>query len=148
MYRHKASGLEVFLVHPGGPFWTNKDLGSWSIPKGLLGPGEDPLAAARREFTEETGFPASGNFLALSPLEQPGGKVIHAWAFAGDGDPALVRSNTFEMEWPKNSGTMRQFSEIDRAAWFTLDVARQKILPGQSGFLDQLYALVGSSSAA
>ena len=133
LYRHASDGLEVFLVHPGGPFWAHKDDGVWSIPKGEFGPGEDPLAAAQREFTEETGFTASGDFVALTPLKQPSGKVVHAWAVEGDCDPALVRSNTFEFKG-------REYPEIDRAAWFGLAEARKKILRGQAGFLDELDA--------
>jgi predicted NUDIX family NTP pyrophosphohydrolase len=143
MFRHKAGVLEVLLVHPGGPFWQHKDDGAWSIPKGEFGPDEDPLAAARREFTEETGFPVIGDTVPLAPLKQPSGKVIHAWAVEGDCDPALLRSNTFEMEWPPKSGTMREFPEIDRAAWFDVAVARRKIVPGQRGFLDQLENATG-----
>ncbi len=133
LYRHASDGLEVFLVHPGGPFWAHKDDGVWSIPKGEFGPGEDPLAAAQREFTEETGFTASGDFVPLTPLKQPSGKVVHAWALEGDCDPALVRSNTFEFKG-------REYPEIDRAAWFGLAEARKKILRGQAGFLDELDA--------
>ena len=133
LYRHASDGLEVFLVHPGGPFWAHKDDGVWSIPKGEFGPGEDPLAAAQREFTEETGFTASGDFVALTPLKQPSGKVVHAWAVEGDCDAALVRSNTFEFKG-------RAYPEIDRAAWFGLAEARKKILRGQAGFLDELDA--------
>ncbi|HEV8265036.1 MAG TPA: NUDIX domain-containing protein [Gemmatimonadales bacterium] len=135
MYRRSRAGLEVFLVHPGGPFWVNKDEGSWSIPKGEFGPGEDPLTAACREFTEETGFPAAATFLPLSPLKQRSGKVVHAWAFEGNCDPALVRSNTFTFR-----GT--EFPEIDRGGWFSIAAARRKILAGQVGFLDQLERLV------
>jgi len=133
LYRHAPDGLQVFLVHPGGPFWAHKDDGVWSIPKGEFGPDEDPLAAARREFTEETGFTASGDFVPLTPLKQPSGKVVHAWAIEGDRDPALVRSNTFEFKG-------REYPEIDRAAWFGLAEARKKILRGQVGFLDELDA--------
>ena len=133
LYRHASDGLEVFLVHPGGPFWAHEDHGVWSIPKGEFGPDEDPLGAARREFTEETGFTASGDFVPLTPLKQPSGKVVHAWAIAGDCDPALVRSNTFEFKG-------REYPEIDRAAWFGLAEARKKILRGQVGFLDELDA--------
>jgi predicted NUDIX family NTP pyrophosphohydrolase len=143
MYRHTAGVLEVLLAHPGGPFWQHKDDGAWSIPKGEFGPDEDPLAAARREFTEETGFPVVGDPVPLAPLKQPSGKVIHAWGVAGDCEPALLRSNTFEMEWPPKSGTMREFPEIDRAAWFNLAEARRKIVPGQRGFLDQLESATG-----
>jgi predicted NUDIX family NTP pyrophosphohydrolase len=127
--------LEVFLVHPGGPFWANKDEGSWSIPKGEFEPGEDPLAAAQREFTEETGFTASGHFILLTPLKQKSGKIVHAWAVQFDCDPALVRSNTFVFKG-------REFPEIDRAGWFTLAEAKTKILPGQAGFLEQLQRIV------
>ncbi len=134
LYRHGRDGLEVFLVHPGGPFWAHKDEGSWSIPKGEFGLGEDPLDAARREFTEETSFTASGDFVPLTPLKQPSGKVVHAWAVKGDCDPALVRSNTFVLKG-------REYPEIDRAAWFGLAEARKKILRGQVGFLDELETL-------
>ena len=132
LYRHP---LEVFLVHPGGPFWAKKDNGSWSIPKGEFEPGEDPLAAAQREFTEETGFSATGDFIVLTPLKQKSGKIVHAWAVQFDCDPALVKSNTFVFQG-------REFPEIDRAAWFTLDEAKRKILPGQAGFLDQLQRIL------
>lgn len=131
LYRRNGSALEVFLVHPGGPFWAHKDDGAWSIPKGEFEPSEDALAAARREFTEETGFTASGDFLPLTTLKQPSGKIVHAWAVQGDCDPALLRSNTFTFKG-------REFPEVDRAAWFSLAEARRKILPGQVGFLDQL----------
>jgi predicted NUDIX family NTP pyrophosphohydrolase len=122
----------VLLVHPGGPFWAKKDEGAWSIPKGLIEENEDPLAAARREFEEETGLaPPAGDALPLEPLRQPGGKIVHAWAVRGDLDPAAVRGNTF------NLGSS-VFPEIDRAGWFPLAAARRKILKGQAGFLDQL----------
>jgi len=127
--------LEVFLVHPGGPFWANRDEGSWSIPKGEFEAAEDPLAAARREFTEETGFTASGDFKRLTPLKQKSGKIVHAWAVEFDCDPTLVRSNTFVFKG-------REFPEVDRAGWFTIEEAKQKILPGQAGFLDQLNRIV------
>lgn len=131
LYRRKAEALEVFLVHPGGPFWAHKDDGVWSIPKGEFGADEDPLDAARREFTEETGFTAAGDCVPLTPLKQPGGKIVHAFAAPGDCDPARVRSNTFVLKG-------REYPEIDRAAWFGLDEARKKILRGQLGFLDEL----------
>jgi len=134
LYRHKAGALEIFLVHPGGPFWARKDDGAWSIPKGEFQSGEDPLDAARREFTEETSLTASGDFVALKPLKQPGGKVVHAWAVQGDADPARVRSNSFVLKG-------REYPEIDRAAWFGLAEARKKILRGQVGFLDELERL-------
>ena len=133
LYRHASDGLEVLLVHPGGPFWAHKDDGVWSIPKGEFGPDEDPLAAARREFTEETGFTASGDFVPLTPLKQPSGKVVYAWAVEGDYDAALVRSNTFVFKG-------REYPEIDRGAWFGLTEARNKILRGQVGFLEELDA--------
>lgn len=131
LYREREGTLQVLLVHPGGPFWAAKDEGAWSIPKGEFEPGEDPLAAARREFTEETGFVAEGTFVLLAPLTQPSGKVVYAWAVRGDCDPAQLRSNMFTFKG-------REFPEIDRAAWFDLDEARMKILRGQLGFLDQL----------
>lgn len=146
LYRETAAGLEVLLVHPGGPFWAKKDDGAWSIPKGLIGDQEDPLAAARRECEEETGCVAEGDFIPLDPLCQPGGKVVQAWAVRGDFDPAGLRSNDFEMEWPPKSGVMRRFPEVDRAGWFPLDVARRKILKGQAGFLDQLAQRLGAGS--
>jgi predicted NUDIX family NTP pyrophosphohydrolase len=141
-YRRTASGIEVFLVHPGGPFWQSKDLGAWSIPKGEFSPGENPLEAAKREFREETGFEAAGDFLPLQALKQPGGKTVHAWAVEGDFDPSMLRSNTFTVELPRGSGKLREFPEVDRAEWFTLDAARERILPGQRPFLDELARLV------
>ena len=138
MYRFRGGVLEVFLVHPGGPYWAKKDLGAWSLPKGEYTPDEDALAAARREFTEETGFPAEGEFLPLTPLKQPSGKIIAAWAFQGDCDPEAVKSNTFSMEWPPRSGSQQEFPEIDRAGWFTLEEAKVKIIKGQMGFLEEL----------
>jgi predicted NUDIX family NTP pyrophosphohydrolase len=137
LYRRRGA-LEVFLVHPGGPFWAKKDLGAWSLPKGEFVEGEDPLAAARREFEEETGFPIDGDFRPLRPLRQPSGKVVHAWAVEGDCDPARLHSNVFTLEWPPKSGRMKEFPEVDRAAWFTIPEARQRILKGQASFLDEL----------
>ena len=130
--------LEVFLVHPGGPFWAKKDAGAWSIPKGELGEGEDPLQTAIREFTEETGCTVSGDFNPLRSIRQAGGKVVHAWAVEGNCDPAELRSNSFSMMWPPKSGRMQEFPEVDRAAWFSLAEARVRILAGQAGFLDEL----------
>ena len=138
MYRFRGGVLEVFLVHPGGPYWAKKDLGAWSLPKGEYTPDEDALAAARREFTEETGFPAEGEFLPLTPLKQPSGKIIAAWAFQGDCDPGGIKSNTFSLEWPPRSGRQEEFPEIDRAGWFTLEEAKVKIIKGQMGFLEEL----------
>lgn len=143
MYRFRKDTLEVFLVHPGGPFWARKDKGAWSIPKGLCEPGEDPLTAARREFTEETGFSVSGRFVELTPRRQTSGKRVLAWAVEGDADPADLKSNPFTLEWPPRSGRLRSFPEVDRAGWFPLDVARQKLVKGQVGFVDELEALIG-----
>jgi predicted NUDIX family NTP pyrophosphohydrolase len=137
MYRRRRGELEVFLVHPGGPFWAKKDAGAWSIPKGEYRPGEDPLTAARREFREETGFSVAGEFIPLTPLKQPSGKIIQAWAVEGD-CVAAVCSNTFTLEWPPRSGHQQAFPEVDRAAWFTLTAAREKISKGQVGFLEEL----------
>ena len=125
-------------MHPGGPFWQSRDLGAWAIPKGEIRPDEEPLDAARREFVEETGVEVSGDFLSLAPIRQPGGKTIHAWAVEGDGDPAAIRSNAFATEWPPCSGHVREFPEIDRAAWFLIDEARERMTKGQRAFLDQL----------
>ena len=138
LYRVRGDELEVFLVHPGGPFWAKKDAGAWSIPKGEIGEGEDPLQAAIREFTEETGFSVSGDFLPLRPLRQPSGKVVHAWAVESDCDAAELRSNTFSMMWPPKSGRMQEFPEVDRAAWFGIAEAKERILAGQAAFLDEL----------
>lgn len=137
LYRQRPGVVEVFLVHPGGPFWAKKDEGAWSIPKGEFGNEEKPLAAAKREFQEETGVVASGEFVALDPVRQPSGKVVYAWAVRGDADPGAIRSNTFSTELPKGSGKMREFPEVDRAGWFSLDEARRKILKGQVALLDQ-----------
>jgi predicted NUDIX family NTP pyrophosphohydrolase len=138
-YRHNQGRLEVFLIHPGGPFWATKDAGAWSIPKGLFGDDEDSLAAAKREFREETGFEPAGEMIPLEPVRQPGGKLVHAWAMEGDFDPEQLRSNTFSMEWPRGSGQQREFPEVDRGAWFTVEEAARKILPGQAPFLAQLF---------
>jgi predicted NUDIX family NTP pyrophosphohydrolase len=143
MYRGQGPALELLLVHPGGPFWAKKDLGAWSIPKGEYEVGEYPLAVAKREFGEELGTAApSGNYLALGELKQPSRKVITAFAVDGDFDTTMLRSNHFEMEWPPKSGAMQSFPEVDRAAWFTPDEARKKILPGQAPFIDRLLAAI------
>ena len=144
MYRRRAGSLEVFLVHPGGPFWKTKDAGAWSIPKGEYGGDEDPLAAARREFAEETGFGAEGNFVALSPIIQAGGKVVHAWALEGDLDSEEITSNTFTLEWPPKSGKEQEFSEVDKAGWFGIDEAKEKINKAQVGLLEDLGAKLSS----
>lgn len=145
LYRHGGRGsLEVLLVHPGGPFWAKKDDGAWSIPKGEISAGEDALAAARREFAEETGHAPHGCFVDLGTLKQPGGKVVHAWALESDFDPGTLVSGTFEMEWPRESGRRASFPEVDRAAWFDVPTARRKLLKGQIGFLERLIATLGS----
>lgn len=143
LYRVRERAAEVFLVHPGGPFWSRKDLGAWSIPKGEIAEGEDPLEAARREFEEETGFRPEGEFRELEPVRQRSGKVVHAWAVEGDCDPAVIRSNTFSMEWPPRSGRRQQYPEVDRAGWFDLERAKEKILEGQRPLLAQLQVLLG-----
>jgi predicted NUDIX family NTP pyrophosphohydrolase len=140
LFRERSNNLEVLLVHPGGPFWAKKDDGAWSIPKGEFGDGEDPLAAARREFEEELGAVADGEFISLDTVKQPGGKLVHAWGVRGDFDPSALRSNTFSMEWPPRSGRQREFPEVDRAGWFGIDAARTKILEGQAPLLDRLLA--------
>ncbi len=138
-YRFGQDGLEVFLVHPGGPYWRGKDAGAWSIPKGEPQPGESPLAAARREFAEETGLPApEGHSIELTPVRQAGGKVVEAFACAADIDPLAVRSNRFVLEWPPRSGRMEEFPEVDRAAWFSLAEAARRINAGQKELLNQL----------
>jgi predicted NUDIX family NTP pyrophosphohydrolase len=144
VYRFRPKrALEVFLVHPGGPFWSGKDAGAWSIPKGLVEEGEDGWDAARREFAEEVGCePPVANPIALTPVTQRSGKVIHAWAVEGDLDPARLRSNTFSMEWPPRSGRQREFPEVDRAAWFPLSEARRCINPGQAPLLEALERLI------
>jgi predicted NUDIX family NTP pyrophosphohydrolase len=138
MYRNRNGRLEVLLVHLGGPFWKNKDAGAWFIPKGEINPGEEELAAARREFQEETGLAPAGEFLALGTVKHKSGKNVVAWAFAGDGDPAALKSNTFEMEWPPKSGKMTQFPEIDRADFFTVEAAREKMHAAEFEFVTRL----------
>lgn len=143
LYRGKGDAREVLLVHPGGPFWTNKDRGAWSIPKGEYAAGENPLAAAKREFAEELGSPPpETGYLELGVIEQPSRKSIAAFAVPGDFDPARLRSNLFELEWPPKSGRKRSFPEVDRAAWFSLAEAREKIQPGQAPFLERLGRLL------
>jgi len=142
MYRPQAGPLQVLLVHPGGPFFASKDDGAWTIPKGEVEPNEDLLSAAQREFMEETGFQVIPPFIKLSPITQKGGKIVHAWAFAGDADPSQLRSNTFELEWPPRSGRVREFPETDRAGWFNLQTARRKIKAAQIPFLDELCCLL------
>ena len=143
LYRRQPGGIELLLVHPGGPFWARKGVGAWSIPKGEYAPGEDPLAVAQREFEEETGMRPKGDFLPLGELVSPGRKIVTAFALEGALDPATLRSNTFELEWPPKSGRRQSFPEVDRAQWFSTDEARRRILAGQSGFIGRLMAKLG-----
>jgi predicted NUDIX family NTP pyrophosphohydrolase len=147
MYRRRDGGLEVFLVHPGGPFWAKKDFGAWSIAKGEYSEGEDPLQAARREFTEETGFDtgfaADGDFIDLGTIKQAGGKLVSVWAVEGDCDPVQIRSNTCMIEWPPRSGRKMEIPEVDRAAWFGMGEARERILKSQALVIDLLIARLG-----
>jgi predicted NUDIX family NTP pyrophosphohydrolase len=143
LFRRTGDSPELFLVHPGGPFWAKKDDGAWSIPKGLYEPGEDALDAARREFHEETGIAIEGHFLALGEFKQPSGKQITAWGLEGDCDATSIRSNFFSMEWPPKSGRTAQFPEVDRAAWFNGEAALQKILKGQRPIIEKLFELFG-----
>ena len=144
MYRGTCNALELLLVHPGGPFWARKDEGAWSIPKGEYEPGEEPLAVAKREFEEELGSPPpDGTYLDLGEIKQPSSKLIIAFAVKGDFDPATVKSNLFDLEWPPKSGRMQCFPEVDRASWFASKEARAKIQPGQAPFVDRLLARLG-----
>ncbi len=138
MYRKREGQLEFLLAHPGGSFWKNKDAAAWTIPKGAIRPGEEPLPAAIREFQEETGFQPGGDYLPLTPIKQRSGKIVHAWAFAGDGDVSKIKSNTFEMEWPPKSGRIETCPEIDRADFFKLAEAKKKIMPAQFPLLVEL----------
>jgi predicted NUDIX family NTP pyrophosphohydrolase len=146
MFRRRPAGLEVLLVHPGGPFWKNKDAGAWSIPKGEVEAGEDLLAGAQREFQEELGFApvAAGPFIALSPIKQKSGKIVHAWAFEGDCDPATCKSNTMRILWPPGSGKWTTIPEVDRAEFFDVPTARGKINPAQVALVDELAARLES----
>jgi predicted NUDIX family NTP pyrophosphohydrolase len=144
LYRRRAHGLELLLVHPGGPFWARKDAGAWSIPKGEYGPGEEPREAARRELAEETGIvPGAADMLPLGEVVQRGGKVVTAFAVEGDFDPAKLRSESFEMEWPPRSGRRARFPEVDRAEWFPVAEARRRILAGQVELIDRLLQALG-----
>jgi predicted NUDIX family NTP pyrophosphohydrolase len=138
LFRRQGSDFEVLLAHPGGPLWKNKDDGAWSVPKGEYGQDQDPLDAAKRELMEETGVIAEGEFIPLGEIRQSGGKLVKAWAVEGDFEAASMRSNTFSMPWPPGSTTLKEFPEIDRAEWFSLEIARRKILKGQAEFLDRL----------
>jgi predicted NUDIX family NTP pyrophosphohydrolase len=138
MYRIRDGELQVLLAHPGGPFFRNKDEGAWTIPKGEIEPGEDLLEAAKREFEEETGVAPTGPFTELTPIKQKGGKIVHAWAFAGDCDPSAIVSNTFSTEWPPKSGQLMEFPEIDRADFFPVATAKRKIKAGQDALIAEL----------
>jgi predicted NUDIX family NTP pyrophosphohydrolase len=142
VYRRRDRAVEVLLVHPGGPFWRNRDDRAWSVPKGEVGEGDDWLADARREMREETGFVPDGPFVRLAPVRQPGGKTIHVWAVAADWDSSRLTSDTFAMEWPPRPGRVQRFPEVDRAGWFEIAEARRKILRGQVGLLDELEQLL------
>jgi predicted NUDIX family NTP pyrophosphohydrolase len=152
MYRKRGAKLEVLLVHPGGPFWQNKDDGVWSIPKGEVAEGEDLLDAAKREFAEETGFTPAGQFIPLKAVKQKSGKIVHAWAVEGDLNTAAIRSNSFTMEWPPKSGKLAEFPEVDRAEFFDLETAKKKINPAQAAFVTELESQIieplGRSSGA
>lgn len=138
LYRYADDGLQILLVHPGGPFWEDKDLGAWSIPKGMGETDEAPLDAARREFEEEIGFAVDGDFIPLGELKMKSGKIIHAWALEGDLDTSRIRSNTFTLEWPRHSGRFGEYPEIDAGRWFTLDEAHERMSVRQLGFLERL----------
>ena len=138
LFRRKSKTLEFFLVHPGGPFWKNKDIGAWSVPKGEFTDEENALDAAKRELEEEVGISCKGPFLELTPIKQKGGKLVYAWAVESDIDPDSIRSNTFQMEWPPKSGQLKNFPEIDKGQWFLADEAKQKINLFQSPFIDEL----------
>jgi len=146
-FRRGGRQFDVLLVHPGGPYWRKRDEGAWSIPKGVV-VTDDLLACARREFNEETGLTAAGEFMPLTPARQMSGKIVHAFALEADFDLSRVTSNTFEMEWPPRSGRMQSFPEVDRAAWFDLATARKKILPGQLPFIEELVERLGQKAAA
>ena len=148
LYRRRAGGLEVFLAHPGGPFWRQRDAGAWTIPKGVVNDGEELLAAAQREFAEETGVQATGPFLPLGAVRQRSGKQVHAWAWEGDADPARVTSNTMKAEWPRGSGSWITFPEVDRCEWFDLPTARTKLLAAQAELLDRLEAALAEHAEA
>jgi len=148
LYRFRNGALQVLLAHPGGPFWSGRDEGAWSIPKGVFDDSEQPLEAARREFREETGFDVDGRFLDLGSLKQPSGKIVHAWTLKRDIDASRMRSNTFTLEWPRGSGRVQEFPEVDRLRWFDLPEATTCIHKGQRGFLDRLAELVGRAPRA
>ncbi len=146
LYRRGDGGVELFLAHPGGPFWRRRDIGAWTVPKGIIEEGEDPLEAARREFEEETGIVPVGPFLPLGSVRQKAGKTVHAWAWEGDADPGAIRSNEMEVEWPRGSGIRRSYPEVDRCAWFPPEVAREKINAAQAELIERLLAALAGSS--
>jgi predicted NUDIX family NTP pyrophosphohydrolase len=145
LFRRPAGAMEIFLAHPGGPFWARRDTGAWTIPKGMVDDGEDLLDGARREFREETGIEADGPFIPLGFIRQKAGKTVHAWAWEGDADPATIVSNTTRTEWPRGSGKWITYPEIDRCAWFDLPMARQKINPAQAALIDRIVEIVETS---
>jgi predicted NUDIX family NTP pyrophosphohydrolase len=147
LYRRHGPQLQVLLIHMGGPYWAHKEQGAWSIPKGEYGPDEEPLQAAQREFFEETGAHVSGPFLALQPIRQRNGKMVSAWAAEGEFEPSQLKSNLFTLEWPPRSGRMEQFPEADRAAWFSLAEAGDRIIAGQAALLEQLQSLLSIAPA-
>lgn len=146
MYRIRDGALQFLLAHPGGPFWKDRDAGAWTIPKGEIQQGEEPLAAAQREFEEEVGFKPRGRFIELAPITQKSGKIVHAWAFEGDCDPARVRSNTFKMEWPPHSGKFEDCPEVDRAGFFGMEEAKGKINPAQIPLLVEATQRLGQKT--
>ena len=148
LYRRSQKGLELFLAHPGGPFWRDKDTGAWTIPKGVLDPDEDPLDAARREFTEETGIQPKEPFIPLGSVRQRAGKTIHAWAWEGDADASATTSNEMRTEWPRGSGRWITFPEVDRCAWFDPITARTRINPAQAELIDRLEATLDGRTGA
>lgn len=148
LFRRRAGALEVFCAHPGGPFWTDRDVGAWTLPKGIVEADEDLLAAARREFEEETGIHPEGPFIPLGSIRQKAGKTVHAWAWEGDADPARVTSNVMRSEWPRNSGQWITFPEVDRCAWFDPQTARAKLNPAQAEFVGRLEAVLLAAEEA
>ena len=143
LFRRTSGEIELFLAHPGGPFWRRRDIGAWTVPKGIIEEGEDPLEAARREFEEETGIVPVEPFIPLGSIRQKAGKTVHAWAWEGDADPESIRSNEMEVEWPRGSGVVRSYPEVDRCGWFLPDAARQKINAAQAELIDRLLITLG-----